>query len=95
MTESTEIKPPPNVLLAGINGSTAYGLATEDSDVDRIGCFAAPTTAFHGLHPPVGKAATWVGTKPDATYHEAGKLAKLLLGGNPTLMEALWLNARS
>jgi uncharacterized protein len=89
----TEVKPPANVLLAGINGSTAYGLATADSDVDRIGCYAAPTTQFHGLHLPVGKAATWVSTKPDATYHEAGKLAALLLKGNPTVMEICWLNA--
>lgn len=87
-----EIKPPPNVLLAGINGSTAYGLATEDSDVDRIGCYAAPTAAFHGLHLPVGKGATWVSTKPDATYHEAGKLAALLLKCNPTVAELLWLD---
>jgi uncharacterized protein len=88
-----ELNPPPNVLLAGINGSTAYGLATEDSDVDRIGCYAAPTSQFHGLHLPIGKAATWVSVKPDATYHEAGKLARLLLGGNPTLTEILFLNA--
>jgi predicted nucleotidyltransferase len=89
----TEVKPPPNVLLAGINGSTAYGLATEDSDVDRIGCYAAPTSEFHGLHLPIGKGATWVSTKPDATYHEAGKLAKLLLSCNPTVTELLWLGA--
>jgi hypothetical protein len=88
----TEPKPPANVLLAGINGSTAYGLATAESDVDRIGCYAAPTVAFHGLHPPVGKGATWVSTKPDATYHEAGKLAALLLKGNPTVTEICWLN---
>jgi uncharacterized protein len=88
-----EAKPPPNVLLAGINGSTAYGLATEDSDVDRIGCYAAPTSQFHGLHLPIGKAASWVSTKPDATYHEAGKLAVLLLSCNPTVTELLWLNA--
>jgi uncharacterized protein len=87
-----EIEPPPNVLLAGISGSTAYGLATEDSDVDRIGCYAAPTSQFHGLRLPVGKAATWVSTKPDATYHEAGKLAALLLGCNPTVTELLWLD---
>jgi len=87
-----EIKPPPNVLLAGINGSTAYGLATEDSDVDRIGCYAAPTSQFHGLHLPIGKAATWVSTKPDATYHEAGKLAVLILKCNPTVTELLWLD---
>ena len=89
----TEFNPPPNVLLAGINGSTAYGLATDDSDVDMIGCYAAPTVAFHGLHPPLGKAASWVSTKPDATYHEAGKLATLLLKGNPTVTEICWLNA--
>jgi predicted nucleotidyltransferase len=93
--EDAEVRlsPPPNVILAGINGSTAYGLATEDSDVDRIGCYAAPTSAFHGLHLPVGKGATWVSTKPDATYHEAGKLAALLLKGNPTVTEICWLDA--
>lgn len=86
------ITPPPNVLLSGINGSTAYGLAHEDSDIDRIGTYAAPTTAFHGLHPPFGKTATWVSVKPDATYHEAGKLAALLLKCNPTVTELLWLD---
>ncbi len=91
MTDAAEISSPPNVLLSGINGSTAYGLATEDSDVDRIGCYASPTIAFHGLHPPTGKAATWVSTKPDATYHEAGKLASLLLKANPTVTELIWL----
>lgn len=83
---------PANVLLAGIVGSTAYGLATENSDVDRIGCYAAPTSAFHGLHLPIGKGASYVSTKPDATYHEAGKLAALLLKGNPTVTEICWLN---
>lgn len=93
MTDAAELKPPPNVLLAGINGSTAYGLATDDSDIDRIGWYAAPTSAFHGLHLPIGKGATWVSVKPDATYHEAGKLASLLLKGNPTVTEICWLNA--
>ena len=89
----TEIKPPPNVLLAGINGSTAYGLATVDSDVDRIGCYAAPTSQFHGLHPPYAQDKTWVSTKPDATYHEAGKLATLMLKCNPHAIELAWLNS--
>ena len=84
-------KPPANILLAGIVGSTAYGLQTASSDIDRLGCYAAPTAAFHGLHPPTGKAATWVSTKPDAVYHEAGKLASLLLKMNPTVTEILWL----
>lgn len=79
-------------LLLGITGSTAYGLAGPDSDVDRLGMYAAPTVQFHGLHPPVAKAASVVQTDPDITFHEAGKFAKLALGGNPTVMELLWLN---
>lgn len=79
---------PQNVLLAGIVGSTAYGLAGPDSDVDRLGIFAAPTVAFHGLHKP---PESHVSTKPDATFHEAAKWARLALGGNPTVMDLVWL----
>lgn len=82
-----------SVLLSGIVGSTAYGLAGPDSDVDRLGTYAAPTVEFHGLYPPVGKDATVVSTNPDVTMHEVGKLAKLCLGGNPTVMELLWLKS--
>jgi uncharacterized protein len=84
---------PGTILLAGVVGSTAYGLAHEGSDVDRLGCYAAPTVQFHGLHPPLGKQASHVTTAPDATYHEAGKLAALLLKANPTVTELLWLNS--
>jgi hypothetical protein len=84
---------PGTVLLSGIVGSTAYGLAGPDSDIDRLGVFAAPTVAFHGLHPPIGKAASVVRNDPDATYHEAAKLATLCLSGNPTVTELLYLNA--
>lgn len=81
-----------NILLRGVVGSTAYGLATPESDVDRLGMYAAPTVQFHGLHPPVDKRASVVTTEPDVTLHEAGKFAKLALGGNPTVMELLWLD---
>jgi hypothetical protein len=80
-----------NVLLAGVVGSRAYGLATPESDVDRLAVFAAPTVLFHGLRPPVGKQATRVSTNPDVTQHEAGKFAALCLGVNPTVTELLWL----
>ena len=82
-----------NVLLSGVVGSTAYGLAGPGSDIDRLGLYAAPTIAFHGLNPPVGKAASRVTTNPDVTFHEAGKFADLCLGGNPTVSELLWLDA--
>ncbi|GAA4439068.1 nucleotidyltransferase domain-containing protein [Phytohabitans houttuyneae] len=83
-----------HVLLSGIVGSTAYGLAGPDSDVDRIGIFAAPTVAFHGLNPPMGKQATVVHHEPgDSTFHEALKACTLMMGGNPTLSEILWLES--
>ncbi|MFE7462361.1 nucleotidyltransferase domain-containing protein [Nocardiopsis terrae] len=77
-----------NVLLSGVVGSTAYNLARPSSDVDRLGVFAAPTTAVLGLTPVNESVVT---TRPDVTMHEAGKLCGLLLGGNPTITELLWL----
>jgi uncharacterized protein len=80
-----------NVLLKGIVGSTAYGLAGPGSDIDRLGVFAAPTVSFHGLDLPINKKATEVGHDPDITMHEARKMAMLCLGGNPTVTEIMWL----
>ncbi|MGW1255483.1 nucleotidyltransferase domain-containing protein [Streptomyces sp. NPDC002513] len=79
-----------HVLLSGIVGSTAYGLAREGSDVDRLGLFAVPTEQLHGLHRPKESHVT---TAPDHTLHEAAKWCRLALGGNPTAMELVWLPA--
>lgn len=76
------------LLLSGIVGSVAYGLAGPGSDVDRIGVFAAPTVAFHGLRPPRESIVT---THPDRTLHEAAKWCRLALSGNPTATELVWL----
>ncbi|WP_433046753.1 nucleotidyltransferase domain-containing protein [Dactylosporangium sp. CS-033363] len=78
------------IMLQGIVGSTAYGLAGPDSDVDRLGLFAAPTVALLGLHTP---AESQVSRAPDVTRHEAGKYCRLALGGNPTVSELMWLPA--
>ncbi|MGW7006642.1 DNA polymerase beta superfamily protein [Streptomyces sp. NPDC054933] len=77
-----------HVLLSGTVGSTAYGLAHEGSDIDRLGVFAAPTEAFHGLHRP---AESHVTTRPDRTLQEAAKYCRLALGGSPTVTELIWL----
>ncbi|WP_416977420.1 DNA polymerase beta superfamily protein [Streptomyces sp. T028] len=77
-----------NILLSGVVGSTAYGLAHAGSDVDRLGMFAAPTEDLHGLHTP---KESHVSTAPDRTVHEAAKWCRLALGGNPTVMELVWL----
>lgn len=79
-----------NTLLSGVVGSTAYGLNTAHSDVDRLGVFAAPTEAVLGLDPVRESVVT---TRPDVTLHEAGKVCGLLLSGNPTVTELLWLPA--
>lgn len=76
------------ILLSGIVGSTAYGLAHAGSDVDRLGLFAVPTEKLHGLHRP---RESYVSTAPDRTLHEAAKWCRLALGGNPTVMELVWL----
>lgn len=81
------------ILLAGIVGSTAYGMAGPDSDTDRLGIYAAPTSAILGLHPPIGKAATieqHVGG--DTVLHEALKYCQLALSCNPTVTELMWLD---
>lgn len=79
-----------HVLLSGIVGSTAYGLAREGSDVDRLGVFVAPTVDVAGLdwH---RDHETDVTTKPDKTLHEIGKYLRLALKCNPTIMELLHL----
>ncbi|WP_441250932.1 nucleotidyltransferase domain-containing protein [Kitasatospora sp. McL0602] len=79
-----------HVLLSGIVGSTAYGLAHAGSDLDRLGVFAAPTEHFHGLHRP---AESQVSTAPDHTLHEAAKWCRLALSCNPTAAELVWLPA--
>jgi predicted nucleotidyltransferase len=79
------------LLLQGIIGSTAYGLAHADSDIDRLGIFAAPARAFHGLTLPIDRAATIVEHDPDITLHEARKYCLLALAANPTVSELMWL----
>lgn len=82
------------LLLQGIVGSTAYGLATPGSDVDRMGVFAFPTSRYLGLRLPGPKQLSQVSSNPDVTLHEAAKFAGLALKCNPSLLELLWLPER-
>lgn len=77
-----------NILLKGIVGSTAYGMDTEDSDIDRIGVFAHSTMEFFRLSAPQKSIVT---TNPDMTLHEVQKFCELALKCNPTVTEVLWL----
>jgi predicted nucleotidyltransferase len=75
-------------ILQGVVGSTAYGLATENSDVDQIGIFACDTVDLFGLKRVTDSVVTH---EPDLTLHEVAKYCRLALAGNPTIMELMWL----
>lgn len=76
-------------------GSHAYGLAGPGSDADWRGIFQLPTEAFLGVHLP-GKhgAPETAELPPDQVYYELRHFAALVLGGNPNIMEMLWLPDR-
>jgi predicted nucleotidyltransferase len=78
------------ILLSGIVGSTAYGLARENSDIDRLGVFVAPTVEVAGLDWHPGRESQ-VTVKPDRTLHEVGKFIRLAIKCNPSITELLWL----
>lgn len=79
-------------LLVGVVGSTAYGLAHDSSDVDRLGVYARPGRDFLGLHAPPACQQTRVGHDPDIQLHEVGKFLWLASAANPTVTELLWLD---
>lgn len=86
---------PLTVVLEGVVGSTAYGLAHADSDVDHLGVFLEPTENFLGLDGVPVRRQSWKQPgEDDRTLHEVGKFCAKVLGGNPTFTELLWLPDR-
>lgn len=82
------------LILQGVVGSMAYGLAREGSDVDLLGVFVAPTVQVAGLDwSPRRESRVTVTVGPDSCAHEVGKFLRLALQCNPTLLELLWLPA--
>lgn len=79
------------VILEGIVGSTAYGLTTPESDIDKLGIYVEPTVSFHGLKLFTEKDFSRVTVSPDRTLHEVGKFCRLALKCNPTVSELLWI----
>lgn len=80
---------PHSIVLEGIVGSRAYGLATDASDEDRLGVFIADSADFFGLDDVEETAKN---PCSDEVLHELGKMCRLLLKVNPTVTEALWLD---
>lgn len=80
-------------ILSGIVGSTAYGLAREGSDIDRLGIFSAPMIDMTNLDWNA-RMETISQSGPDGddfAMHEVGKYFRLALKCNPTVSELLWL----
>jgi hypothetical protein len=77
------------IILEAIVGSTAYGLATENSDIDKIGVYVVPTSEILSIHKP---KETIVMNKPDITYHEVEKYVRLAMNCNPTILELLFMD---
>jgi uncharacterized protein len=78
--------------LYGVVGSQAYGLATPESDIDRLGVFVAPlyeVLSLSGVNHETRVGKDMIG---DWTDHEVGKFLRLCTQANPTVMELLWLD---
>ncbi len=98
MTEPTypdalELPDGEDLLLLGVTGSTAYGLSHEGSDVDRLGMYCVPTDDLFRLGFNQGKASHVLTEPDDVQLHEIGKYIGLVLKGNPTVTELLFLES--
>lgn len=82
---------PDNIVLEGVTGSKAYGLDTEKSDTDIKGVYLLPTSKILEIGFNQDKT-TKDHVDPDWVYHEVGKFMKLVMSGNPTVTELLYLN---
>ncbi|MFD4670954.1 DNA polymerase beta superfamily protein [Lentzea sp. NPDC058450] len=74
------------MILQVVIGSHAYGLASEQSDVDRRGVFVAPTEAFWRFEKPPTSVE---GPEPELLSWEVEHFCKLGLKSNPTVLETL------
>ena len=80
-----------NIILEGIVGSRAYGLDHKDSDTDLKGVYVLPTRDVLSMGFDK-QSTTLVHNNPDTTYYEVQRFVELVAGGNPTLLETLYLN---
>jgi predicted nucleotidyltransferase len=74
------------IMLRCVVGSRAYGLDREGSDTDRRGCYLAPAELQWSL---AGAPEQLVDQTTQDCYWELGKLIRLALKANPTVLECL------
>jgi predicted nucleotidyltransferase len=78
----------PNSFLVCRAGSVTHGTQLETSDTDFIGVVMPPVEWILGLH----KFDHWEHKNPDVKVYSLSKYIRLLLKGNPAVIETLWLN---
>lgn len=81
-----------SIILRGVVGSTAFGLARPGSDIDRLGLYVIPSRQLHLVDRAYADRKETVVTKdPDVTMHEVAKYMRLALKCNPTMVDLLYL----
>ncbi|HJZ96709.1 MAG TPA: nucleotidyltransferase domain-containing protein [Candidatus Solibacter sp.] len=76
----------PYVQYRCVVGSTAYGLVTESSDVDRRGFYLPPAD----LHWSLAGVTEQIETAHEEAYWEIEKFLRLALKANPNVLECLY-----
>ncbi len=78
---------PGKLIFTKVWGSWSHNTNLPDSDMDFLAVYQAPTKDVLSLNPP---SDTIEGNKPDYQGHELSKFCRLLLKGNPGVVEMLF-----
>jgi predicted nucleotidyltransferase len=76
----------PVLIFETVHGSRAYGLETEDSDLDLRGVVVGPAAWYHGFEP----TPELIELGKDHVRYEIRRFFRLAVAANPTLLELLW-----
>lgn len=83
----SDMKLPGPVIYAKVWGSRSHNTHKPDSDTDYLAVYSSHPDDLLGIDDP---KETVDREKPDVQAHEAKKFCKLLLKGNPGILEMLW-----
>jgi predicted nucleotidyltransferase len=81
---------PGEVVYAKLWGSRSHNTHLPGSDEDFLAVYRAPTNRILSLHPPPDTVDSPEGQKPDFQAHEVAKFCRLLMKGNPGIVEMLF-----
>lgn len=81
---------PGKLIFAKLWGSRSHNTQKPESDWDYSGVYVVPTRQVLGLDTPDESIQNKEEQKPDYAFYEIGKFARLLLVGNPGILEMLF-----